>query len=162
MKSFITFSLTCGIFSSLLFTGCVTRHSGTTQSPSGMGLGQAVIPLATTGGGALIGKEVGGTNGAIYGGVIGAGVGIIGANAATNWHNNEIADAQETVRGEERTKVMRDYWRSHAIDGGNAPSANSSKNRDHPQSSEQEIEYPAGYYNGVYYGPRRIKVPVIQ
>ena len=138
----------------LLLAGCVYPRPGAGTTPS-VGAGSATVTALGAVGGAALGYGIKGRDGALVGAAGGAALSALAANAASSWHNDKIEEAREQGARDERVKVLNDYWQSQAVDKAHEPAGGSGK-----KTGTTTLQYPAGVYDGVIYGPRTIEVPV--
>ena len=134
----------------LSLTGCVSNRPNPAPHES-IGVGKTVTLAAGTAAGVAIGNELGGKKGAIIGGVVGLAGTAIASNVLADRRNNELEEAKEQARREERVKVMNAYWKEKAIDAKKA--SDSDKAKVHAAAT-QPTQYPAGTYDGVEYATR--------
>lgn len=148
MKSSNAIALLC----SIALTGCASS-SLTPSHGNRISAGQAGTVLAGTAAGAAVGNEIGGTKGAVIGGAVGAIGTVVAYNAYTDQKNAEIEKAKEQARREERVRIMKEWWKQHAIDAQNEGEPKPST----PTTTKQPtVTYPAGSYDGVDYVTRQV------
>jgi len=135
----------------VILAGCVYPRPGmpAKQTTSGTAMTGAMLGA---GAGAAIGHNQDGSRGALIGAATGALVGTLTTNAVANFNANQIEEAAEAARREERARVMNDYWQSMAIDGGNSDQTTQSTQTARPKSVP--VVYPSGVYDGVLMAPR--------
>jgi uncharacterized protein YcfJ len=106
-------------------------------------------------GGAAVGNQISGRDGALIGAAGGAAVAALTANAVGHVMNNKIQEARDQGARDERVKLMNDYWQSQAVDRAHEPAPETAK-----KPGTTTMTYPPGVYDGVLYGPRTVEVPV--
>jgi len=138
------------IFSlALLVTGCSSPSSPVEAEPSASHTsGRELLAIGgAAAAGAAIGNEISGEEGAL----IGAGVGLLAGAAANNIAGERTAQREaelmEAARRDERTRIMNEYWEAQRY----SPNSSSMGGEG---SSEAQIAYPGGYYEGVNMAPR--------
>jgi hypothetical protein len=132
----------CLLLGAILNGGCAFPTSPVPLAPDFGDAGQIALLGAGAAAGAILGDRLDGRTGAMAGGAAGLAGSALIERAQTAAASGE---AVEQARREERIKIMQEYWRDRTLsarpDPGAAPAA-------------APLEYPAGTYSGINFGPR--------
>lgn len=141
------------IVASGLVSGCALPTSPVSVAPRKEGVGSMAAMAGGAVAGAAIGHEVGGDDGALIGAGAGAVVGGLVNRSVTAWHRKSLAEAKEEGRREAALEAQERAWTA-ATQQAQMNAAGERRG-----AASNAIEYPAGTYDGVNYGPRTIPAP---
>jgi hypothetical protein len=130
------------LLGAILSGGCAFPTSPVPAPPDAGDTGRVALLGAGAAAGAILGDRLDGRAGAVAGGAAGLAGAALVERAQTTASGRE---AVEQARREERIKIMQEYWRDRTLSArpepGGAPAA-------------APLEYPAGTYSGINFGPR--------
>ena len=142
------------------WSGCASNHSplqSAATSPITLGSGALLVGATALGAGA--GAALAPSKNRIGAAAAGGAVGLTAAAIANNYTQEAAAQAEaeayERGRRDARVEVMKKYWEEKTLSPQDELAAGGT-------SSQRTIDYPAGTYEGIRFGPRSTAAPSLE